>query len=368
MTADVIAYAPSTPRKLDRHRDAAASRLGLPRARARRVLAASLAGQAQWPASVVLGHNMPQLVPLVDTDHHVAVLYAHNELLRTYSAREAGRVLDAAGVIVCVSNYVADKTAERLPPRLRDRVAVVHNAVDTTVFRPAGTRSPDGALHVVFVGRMLPDKGPDVLVEALVRLAREDIFATFVGTTNFAPRAALTSFERGMRLAGEPLGDRAHWLPFQPRDKVAAIMRTADVVVVPSRWAEPFALTVLEGMASGAAVIASRVGGIPEAAGRAGILVSPDDPEALAQALEGLADDSRGLARVRTASLLHARANDWSTARTRLDQVLADRCLTTGALRAHDGTRGSTATAQPGPTTRSQSRPISRPVGTENTS
>lgn len=53
------------------------------------------------------------------------------------------------------------------------------------------------------------------------------------------------------------------------------VLRTADVVVVPSRWAEPFALTALEGMAAGAAVVASDIGGIPEAVGTAGILVPP---------------------------------------------------------------------------------------------
>ncbi|MFE7407830.1 glycosyltransferase family 4 protein [Isoptericola sp. NPDC057559] len=331
-SADVVEYTAVAPRRTDRYRDAVSARVGLPRAATRRALAATLADQWRWPPSVVLGHNLPQLVPLVDGRRHAAVLYAHNELLRTYSVREAGRVLDGAGALVCVSDFVADRTADRLPARLRGRVRVVRNAVDTTLFRPAdGVPPTEGPLRVVFVGRTVADKGPDVLVDALVRLRRTDVVATLVGTPHFAPGAPLTRYERELRAAAAPLGDSVRWLPFQPRAEVAALMRAADVVVVPSRWAEPFALTVLEGMASGAAVVAARVGGIPEAAGGAGLIVPPDSPGALAEALEGLADDRALLAEVRARGLRHARANDWSTARRRLDRALWDLGLTSAA-------------------------------------
>ena len=328
-SADVVEYDAVPPRPADRYRDAAAARLGLPRTGTRRPLAAALTDQARWPASVVLGHNLPQLVPLVDVDRHAAVLYAHNELLRTYSPREAARVLDRAGAVVCVSGYVAERTADRLPPRLRDRVRVVHNGVDTALFRPGDAeRVAGGPLRVVFVGRTVPDKGPDVLVEALLRLRRPDVVATVVGTPHFAPGAPLTRYERDLRAAARPLGDAVRWLPFQPRDEVASLMRAADVVVVPSRWAEPFALTVLEGMASGAAVVAARTGGIPEATGDAGVLVPPGSADALAAALEGLADDSTFLAATRERCLRHARAHDWRAARRTLDAVLGDLGLT----------------------------------------
>ncbi|PFG44212.1 glycosyl transferase family 1 [Isoptericola jiangsuensis] len=330
-TAEVVPYPPAAAHRSDRYRDLAASRLGLARGGARRTLAPAVADQERWPPSVVVGHNMPQLVGLVDTDRHVPVLYAHNELLRSYGAREAGRTLDPAGGIVCVSAYVAERTAERLPPRLRDRVVVVHNAVDTTLFAPDDTPAGHDGLHVVFVGRMLPDKGPDLLVEALVRLARPDVRATFVGTTNFAPGAPLSTYEESLRAAASPLGDRVRWLPFRPRADVAAILRTADVVVVPSRWAEPFALTVLEGMASGAAVVAARVGGIPEATGDAGVLVAPGSPDDLAQAIEHLADDPVHRRRVQARGLAHARAHDWRAARRRFDEVLAELRITGGS-------------------------------------
>jgi glycosyltransferase involved in cell wall biosynthesis len=76
-------------------------------------------------------------------------------------------------------------------------------------------------------------------------------------------------------------------------------------------------------MAAGAAVIAADIGGIPEAVEDAGILVPPDDADALAGALGALADDEGLLEERRRAALAHARRRDWSTSRARLDEVLA---------------------------------------------
>lgn len=324
-SADAVEYDQAVPRPWDRYADLLMARAGLPRAGARRVFGATLTDQASWPPSVVLAHNAPQLVPLVDAGRHAPVLYAHNDLLRTYGRREAARVLGPAEAIVCVSDFLASRTADRLPVSLRSRVVVVHNGVDTELFRPAATPRDDGRLHVVYVGRMLPDKGPDVLVDALARLGRADVRATLVGTVGFTPDAPLSPYEQALREAAAPLGDRVTWLPFRPRAEVADLLRTADVVVVPSRWPEPFALTVLEGMASGAAVVASEIGGIPEAAGDAGVLVPPADPDALAGALAALADDPALLSRTRAGARRHAEAHDWAAARRTLGEVLRRR-------------------------------------------
>ncbi|MNW56723.1 D-inositol-3-phosphate glycosyltransferase [compost metagenome] len=85
-------------------------------------------------------------------------------------------------------------------------------------------------------------------------------------------------------------------------------------------------------MAAGAAVVASDIGGIPEAVGPAGILVAPDDVRALSQALAALADDDSLLARSKSAGAARAHDMDWSRARTRLDAALGSaRARTPGA-------------------------------------
>ncbi|KRC34286.1 glycosyltransferase family 4 protein [Oerskovia sp. Root22] len=329
---DVVEYPQVSARRADRYLDAASSRVGLPRFGARRAFAATVQDQASWAPSFVLAHNAPQLVPLVDASRHVPVLYAHNQLLRSYGHRELARALGQVYRIVCVSEFLADETTSLLPLSLQDRVVVVHNGVDAPAPPPVRPRPRGERLHVVFVGRTIPDKGADVLVDAVRALARDDVRLTVVGSAGFDAAAPLTPHEKDLRRRASGAVGPVTFTGFLPRAEAREVLQTADVVVVPSRWAEPFALTALEGMAAGAAVVASDIGGIPEAVGPAGILVAPDDVRALSQALAALADDDSLLARSKSAGAAHAHDMDWSRARARLDAALGSaRARTPGA-------------------------------------
>lgn len=323
-SADALEYDLARGRRFDRQLDAALARIGLPRVTARRSYAAALADQHTWEPSIVLAHNAPQAVPLVDAGRHVPVLYAHNVLLRTYRRREAMRALGPAAVIVCVSEYLAARTTTLLPRELHERVRVVLNGVDVNAFARPGHARRDGALRVAFVGRMIPDKGADVLLEAVLRLDRPDIHLTLVGASGFGSDDPLTTFEQDIRHRAQRLGQRVTVRPFVPRAEVAALLTRADVVVVPSRWPDPCPLTVLEGMAAGAAVVGSEIGGIPEMLRGVGILVPPGDPQALAEVLEGLATDGALLERTAAACLAAARARDWRRVRDELGSVLQE--------------------------------------------
>ena len=323
-SAEVIEFSQRSTRRSDRYFDVVRSKVGASRSRAQDRYRAAVLDQGSWEPAFVIGHNAVQLIPSIDSDRHVPVLYAHNDLLRSYSRREAAATLGNAASIVAVSSYLADRLRSSLPIGLRDRVDVVANGVDVAAF-DAPPRSSRGILQVAFLGRMVPDKGADVLVDALARLDRADITATIIGSEGFDPRAAPSAFERAVRQASAPLGSRIRFLPFQTRPRVAQLLAQADVVVVPSRWPEPFALTVLEGMASGAAVIASDIGGIPEACGDAGILVPPGDVDALAQALADLAGDENELRRRQSAARERARLRDWTVVAGELQVALARR-------------------------------------------
>lgn len=315
-SADIVEYDERSPLRLgpikERHLDAALSVVGLPRLASRRALAATVASQSEWAPSVILAHNAPQLIPVIDHSSHVAVLYAHNQLLRTYRPAEARRGLSSATAIVCVSDALANQTSERLPPDLRRLLRVVRNGVDVEAFRRSGPLERTGPLRVVFVGRMIPDKGADVLVEAVKRMGRTDIDLTLVGSSGFSPTDPLTPYERSVREAVAPLGERARVRAFVPRAEVSAVMQEADVVVVPSRWPEPFALSVLEGMAAGAAVVGSAIGGIPETVRDVGILVTPGDSGELAEVLEALAADETYRQQVVRACLAYAESHSWA--------------------------------------------------------
>lgn len=321
-SADAIEYDLARGRRFDRYLDPALARVGLPRVAARRSFAAALVDQQAWEPSIVLAHNAPQAVSLVDAGRHVPVLYAHNALLRTYRRREAMRALGSAAAIVCVSQYLAEHTTTLLPPELRARVRVVLNGVDTAAFDRPGHARRSGPLRVAFVGRMIPEKGADVLLDAVVRLGRPDVHLTLVGASGFGPEDPLTPFEQDIRRDAQQLGERVTVRSFVPRAEVSILLRQADVVVVPSRWPDPCPLTVLEGMAAGAAVVGSEIGGIPEMLRGAGTLVPPGDPQTLAEVLEALAADDALLERTAAACLAAAKARDWSRVRGELGAVL----------------------------------------------
>lgn len=324
-SADVVEYpmreAPhGAPRRV-RALDVALGRAGLPRPWARKVWGQAVVDQDQWESSFVIGHNAVPLPRLVH-EPHLPVLYAHNDLLDTYSRREATRALGAVHRIVAVSHFIADRICDRISPAVRDRVKVVHNGVDVEQFSVARSARAD-RLRVGFVGRMVRDKGPHVLLEAVSRLGRPDISVTIVGSAGFSAAQPLTTYEQELRqLAGNVHGP-VEFLPFQPRDVVPRLLSSFDVVVVPSVWPEPFSLIVLEAMAAGAVVVASDVGGIPEAAGGAAIMIEPGDSAGLAEALVGLLDSPDLLAATATAGHRRVETATWGHAAATLEQALA---------------------------------------------
>jgi glycosyltransferase involved in cell wall biosynthesis len=321
------------PTRREQVSDIASGRMGLPRAAIGRFYKPVADAIRQESPAVVFAHNAPVLPWLLRDTAHRVVLYAHNELLHTYSRREAGRMLDSVAAIVCVSEALADRTRAALPGRLAERARVVPNGVDCARFSPATKGEPalsvprDAPLRVVFVGRMIREKGPDVLIRAARRLGRADVEFLLVGSQGFARDAPLSSYERELRALAEEAtaeGARIRFEPFVDRMSLPDLLRTADLLVVPSRWAEPSGLAAAEGLATGLPVIASRVGGLPEVLGSAGVLVDPDDPAALANAITTLADDPAARRRIAQRAREYALAHDWSWAWSNLRRVLEE--------------------------------------------
>jgi glycosyltransferase involved in cell wall biosynthesis len=191
------------------------------------------------------------------------------------------------------------------------KVEVVHYGLDAPP--PAwGENSqvllPDGARVLLAVCRLVEQKGVDVAVRALASVRAEHPDAVLVVLGEGPARPALE------RLAAElGIGD-AVFLPGRAGD-VAEWLRRAEIIVHPVRW-EGFGLALLEAMLAERAVVASSVSSIPEIvlAGETGLLVRPDDPDALAAAVSRLLADRALAARLGSAGLARAR-HEFSTDR-----------------------------------------------------
>lgn len=167
-----------------------------------------------------------------------------------------------------------------------DRIRLIQSGVDRTRFSPEGVRADrrtDLPL-IVCVGRLSAQKGQDVAIRALARLRHPTAVLRLVGAESHHGET-----ERLRRLATSlGVAERVEWRG-EAAD-TAPELRAADVVVAPSRW-EGMSLVYLEAMACGAAMIVTDVAGSEVVAG-AGVVVPPDDPDSLSDAIDGLLDDA----------------------------------------------------------------------------
>lgn len=314
------------PSRQERLADVALGRVGIPRRAAARYFRPAAEAIADRPPAIVLAHNAPVVAALLRETPHRVVLYAHNDLFGTYTRSEAARALDGVAAIVCVSDSLAERTRGALPSRMAHLVHSVGNGVDCERFTPrAGVPSAPSAsrpLRVMFVGRMVREKGVDVLVRAANALARDDLEFVLVGSRGFDRNASLSRYEVGLRRMASEGHARIEFEPFVDRAELPALMQGADVFVVPSAWPEPSGLTVGEGLACGLPVVASRIGGIPEVIGSAGRYVNAGDADGLAAAIAQLADDVGLRRRLGAAARERALRRDWSWAWSNLHAVL----------------------------------------------
>ncbi|MFF8869745.1 glycogen synthase [Streptomyces massasporeus] len=239
------------------------------------------------------------------------VVTAHSlEPLRPWKAEQLGggydlsswaerTAIEAADAVVAVSTAMREDILGCYPALDPERVHVVHNGIDTTLYRPDhGTDALErigldrSRPYVLFVGRITRQKG----VPHLLRAVRDIDPAAQVVLCAGAPDTPEIDQEF-RELFGELSGvrDGVFWIPkMLPRPEVIQLLTHAALFVCPSVY-EPLGIVNLEAMACGTPVVASAVGGIPEVVdhGTTGLLVPPgDDFEAgLAGAMDTVLGD-----------------------------------------------------------------------------
>jgi alpha-1,3-rhamnosyl/mannosyltransferase len=206
------------------------------------------------------------------------------------SARRADRVLTG-------SEWTKADLVERYGVGA-ERIVVTPYGVDP-VFQPEGAR-PERPPYALFVGALQDRKRPDLALLAL-RAVNSDLQLVFAGPD----RGLGSELREETRLLG--LDDRVHFAGHVPHEELSALYRGAACLVFPSRY-EGFGLPVLEAMASGTPVVATRSSSIPEVAGEAAILVDGDADELASGIERALSERERLVA----AGLERARLFTWA--------------------------------------------------------
>ena len=236
-------------------------------------------------------------------------LFLHNDPQAMRSARspaERHALLARLARVVTVSEYIRQRLLEGIaaPPALP---VVLANGIDLSGLPPTpGERER----VVLFVGRVVPEKAPDAFVAACAAALPQlpGWAGRIIGADRSRADSPDTRFVRGVREAARAAG--VALLGYRDHPEVLGALSRAAIVVVPSRWQEPFGLTALEAMASGAALICAPRGGLPEVAGDAAVYADPDDPAAMADAILALARDPARRDRLAAAGRSRARQFD----------------------------------------------------------
>lgn len=223
------------------------------------------------------------------------------------------RTLTQADALTGCSGQTLQEAEDFLGQPFGSRGRVVFNGIRLADFENIAPEQRERPF-ILGIGRHVEQKGFDVLLRAHARLierAREEGAAwpvpdlVLAGDGPMRPRLEQLRDELGLQ-------GRAHLVGRADRPRTVALFKGCAFFVLPSRH-EPMGIVNLEAMAAGRAVVASRVGGVPELVveGQNGLLVPPDEPDALAKALWELSSRPEDAARLGKNGSERVRAFDW---------------------------------------------------------
>lgn len=276
------------------------------------------------------------------------VLEMQAEWLSQMDEKQVSHELEAVDAVVAVSNHIARLFRESFPA-YQGKVVTAYNGVNVEDFQPAPSRDLNGdeELPILFVGRVSPEKGIHTLIEAFARIVsrverarliivggratlREDFI---VGISSDPLVRALSRFYNGSisseyqeylnsLISRLKLTDKVRFLGHVPHKELPDWYKSSRVVVNPS-LSESFGISIVEGMACGLPVVGTKVGGMLETIldGETGLLVEPERPDLLADAVVSLLNDAETAREMGTKG--RARAVEHFSWRARAERLLS---------------------------------------------
>jgi glycosyltransferase involved in cell wall biosynthesis len=255
-------------------------------------------------------HNFSQFVPIARLLNRKAkiVLHMNCDWLAQFDCHLIDRRLRHTDAIIGCAEYITNHVRARFPHHA-NRCVTIYNGANIAEFsnRPGLAAKQGYGKRFIFVGRVSPEKGIHVLLEGFktVLAQHPDAELKILGGLHIPPLSFIVDQSddptvqslRGFYTSNymDYLLSKAKAMPnnqvsftgFVAHGELAHYLHRADVFVQPSLWGEPFPLSVVEAMAAGLPVVSSRAGGLPESVvdGKTGLLVEPNNPRTLANAM-----------------------------------------------------------------------------------
>lgn len=203
------------------------------------------------------------------------------------SANHVRERVRSALFVLAISDFGRSQILTMLPHEQWDKVRVLRCGIDLSKFDAAEPARTDGPLRILYVGRLVALKGQPILLEAFAALRRRGIDATLTLVGGGDERDDLERLAERLGVA-----DRVTFTGGLGHDRVREQMAAADVFCLPS-FAEGLPVVLMEAMASGLPVVATRIAGVSELVedGVEGVVVRPGRVDELEQALVRFAED-----------------------------------------------------------------------------
>ena len=281
----------------------------------------------------VPAHTLPLFsrAKMVNTIHDVAFMiypqfYSHYERLHLrWSTRFA---LSRAEQIITVSNFTKQEIFRYFLMAQEDKISVVHHGYDKALYHPVVDRTADSRIldyyrlekpYFIYIGRLESKKNIVGLLNAFRNFCQarpnDKTMLVLAGqrSHDYAPINNL--------LADPIIKGRAKELGWVPEQDLPVLLRQSMAFIYPS-WYEGFGLPVIQSMACGVPVLASRVGSLPEIGAHAALYFDPADQDELLDKMKQLADDAVLRRQLSQAGLRRAVKFSWSQAAAQTLEIL----------------------------------------------
>ncbi len=239
---------------------------------------------------VILLENMPLFaIPLRKRFENIPIyLHLHNDTLNKETINSK-KILDVCDGIWTVSNYINNRVSE-IDENNSKKVVTLFNGTDSKLFYPIDLNEIKISLKktynigendfvLLYAGRIVPQKGVKELIEAFVQLRQKyDRLKLLIVGSSFFQCEKQGEFEKAMSKIAMAYKDDIIFTGYIHYDEMYKVYNIADVVVLPSLWNEPCALTVMEAIMCERPLITTNRGGIPEICrGTKSILLKVDE-------------------------------------------------------------------------------------------